>query len=89
MIYCFLNTVLKKNPTKLFYAIDLLRIAIDSTQKNMKFETENGLSRQLLMSPTFITMFSSGYFFIDYDIKNGNAHPETYFFTIKKTLLQN
>jgi hypothetical protein len=26
---------------------------------------------------------------IDYDIKNGNAHPETYFFTIKKTLLQN
>ena len=26
---------------------------------------------------------------IDYDIKNGNAQPESYFFTIKKVLLQN
>ena len=26
---------------------------------------------------------------IDYDIKNGNTQPETYFFTIKKVLLQN
>ena len=26
---------------------------------------------------------------IDYDIKSGNAQPETYFFTIKKVLLQN
>lgn len=26
---------------------------------------------------------------IDYDIKNGNAQPENYFFTIKKVLLQN
>jgi len=26
---------------------------------------------------------------IDYDIKNGNAYPESYFFTIKKVILQN
>ena len=26
---------------------------------------------------------------IDYDIKNGNAQPESYFFTIKKVLLKN
>jgi hypothetical protein len=26
---------------------------------------------------------------IDYDIKSGNAQPESYFFTIKKVLLQN
>ncbi len=26
---------------------------------------------------------------IDYDIKNGNAQPESYFFTIKKVILQN
>ena len=26
---------------------------------------------------------------IDYDIKNGNAQPESYFFTIKKVMLQN
>lgn len=26
---------------------------------------------------------------MDYDIKNGNAHPESYFFTIKKVILQN
>ena len=26
---------------------------------------------------------------IDYDIKSGNAQPESYFFTIKKALLQN
>jgi hypothetical protein len=26
---------------------------------------------------------------IDYDIKNGNAQPENYFFTIKKVILQN
>ena len=26
---------------------------------------------------------------VDYDIKSGNAQPESYFFTIKKVLLQN
>ncbi|MBO7095016.1 hypothetical protein J6V86_02320 [bacterium] len=26
---------------------------------------------------------------IDYDIKSGNAQPESYFFTIKKVLLEN
>jgi hypothetical protein len=26
---------------------------------------------------------------IDYDIKSGNVQPESYFFTIKKVLLQN
>jgi hypothetical protein len=26
---------------------------------------------------------------IDYDIKSGSAQPESYFFTIKKVLLQN
>jgi hypothetical protein len=26
---------------------------------------------------------------IEYDVKSGNAQPETYYFTIKKVLLQN
>ena len=70
MIWEFLFKVRQEYPNQLQFATKIIRAMFACSDCEMKFERENGLSRQLVMSGSFYKNYSDKYYFVDYDIKN-------------------